>query len=211
MCQTTVGQGADEDVGADPVGKPVADGADEDVGALHRAEDLLDAGQPLVAAHGLVGRQRVGGLAGADDVDAVEGGLGGDVRLVAPPCQGAVADLRAEVLAHLPAPEGLPDLRADLGGGKGRPGAAGRLRPDPRQPLLGRREQLVALPAPLLAQERVEAGHQALPRIQRRDDLRQIPAVEQGELEPPKSVIPRNRGFPGTGFFIRRLDRQGGR
>src|SRR5260221_177298 len=58
-----VGEHADQHVGADPAGEPVADGADEQVG-VQAAEDAFDVFQGLVGLHRACGGQGVWGEAG---------------------------------------------------------------------------------------------------------------------------------------------------
>ena len=65
-------------MGADPVGQAVADGAHVELG-VEGAEEPFDVFESLVACHHIVGGQGVFGQAGAQHVDPVQGGLGGDV------------------------------------------------------------------------------------------------------------------------------------
>ena len=95
-----VGEHAEEDVGADVVGGMDEDGADLE-GALDGAEGALDAGEALVCLDGGVGPEGVGVEAGADDIDAVELGFGGDAVLAAGPGEPVVGDVDAEVLFDL--------------------------------------------------------------------------------------------------------------
>ena len=78
------------------------DDADED--ELYRALDLF---QLLVGADDIGCGEFALGDAGAEHVDAVERGLGGDLVLLALEAEGGVADLDLEMLAHPPA---VPDL-----------------------------------------------------------------------------------------------------
>lgn len=111
-----VGEQAQEDVGTDPRRLPVADRADLQSGRLQGAEGALDPGEVLVGLHCLGGIQPVGRHAGADHVQAVEPGLGGDGVLKAPPGQAAVSDVDGDVLGHLVRVEHGADQEADLGG-----------------------------------------------------------------------------------------------
>ena len=70
-----------EHVRAEPVLGPVPDRPDVQVG-VERAEGPLDLGQGLVGGDDLGGFQVTGLDAGAQYVDAVQGGLGGDEVLV---------------------------------------------------------------------------------------------------------------------------------
>ena len=72
-----VGQHAQEHVGAHPIGQAVADGAHVEFG-VEGAEEPLDVFESLVAQHHIVVVRVSVGQAGAQHVDAVEGGLGGD-------------------------------------------------------------------------------------------------------------------------------------
>ena len=77
-----VRQHPQEHVRADPVLGAVPDGPDVQVG-IEGAEGPLDLGQGLVGGDDLAAVQVTGGDAGAQHVDAVELGLGGDGVLVA--------------------------------------------------------------------------------------------------------------------------------
>jgi len=77
-----VGQHAQEHVGADPVGQPMPDGAHVQFG-VEGAEEPFDVFESLVAQHHIVAFEGVFGQAGAQHVDAVEGGFGGDRVVVA--------------------------------------------------------------------------------------------------------------------------------
>ena len=77
-----VGQHRQEHVGAHPIGEVVADGPHVEL-AVEGAEEPLDVFESLVAQHHIVVGEGVDGQAGAQHVDAVEGGLGGDGVLVA--------------------------------------------------------------------------------------------------------------------------------
>jgi hypothetical protein len=82
-----VGEHAEEDVGLDALLEPVVDGAQLEP-ALERAEGALDLVELLVGAHDVGRFELRAGDAGAQDVDAVERGLGGDLLLLAPGCSG---------------------------------------------------------------------------------------------------------------------------
>ena len=69
--------------------------------AVEAAEEAFDVGEVLVAAHDIVLGQGVFGQAGAQYVDAIEGGLGGDALLVAGEGEGVVGDVEVKVLGHL--------------------------------------------------------------------------------------------------------------
>src|SRR6185503_9100069 len=95
-----VGQHAQEHVGAHPVGQPMPDGPHVQF-AVESAKEPLDIGEVLVAQHDIVAAQGVVGQAGAPDVAAVEGGLGGDGLGVAGEGEGFVGDGEGEVFGHL--------------------------------------------------------------------------------------------------------------
>ena len=96
-----VGEHAEEDVRADAVFEVVVDRADLDR-VLHRAERALGHLELLVGAdRGAARRAGVRGEGGADHVEAVEGGLAGDLLGLALVGEGAVGDLQGEVLGDL--------------------------------------------------------------------------------------------------------------
>src|SRR6266516_2884235 len=108
------GEHADQYVAADPAGEVVVDGPQVQVVGLGDAEVPLDVLEVLVGGDRGGGVQGAGGDTGADDVDPVEGGLGGDLLLVAVPGEPARADVEDEVLGDLPSVDDLaypdPDL-----------------------------------------------------------------------------------------------------
>ena len=79
-------------MGADAVFEPVPDGPQVQV-VFADAEVPLDVGEVFVGGHRGRGVELRGGDGGAQNVDAVEGGLGVDVVLVAPPGEGPLADV----------------------------------------------------------------------------------------------------------------------
>jgi len=98
------------------------------------------------------------GDGGADDVDAVQGGFFGDLRLAAGYGEAVIGDGDVEVLAGLVLVDDLAGLDADLGGA-GQPSGldAGD---DGGQQLLGGGQQVLALAGALLGEDRVAAGDQ---------------------------------------------------
>ena len=74
-----VGQHAEEDMRAHAIGQPVIDRPDLEIDGLDAAERPLHQGEGFVAAHRGRVVERLGGQAGAHDVDAIDGGLGGDL------------------------------------------------------------------------------------------------------------------------------------
>ena len=67
---------------AHPVGQPMPDGTHVQLG-VEGAKEPFDVGEVLVAQHHVIAAQGVVGQAGAQHVDAIQGGLGGDAVLVA--------------------------------------------------------------------------------------------------------------------------------
>jgi hypothetical protein len=77
------GEHAQEDVRADAVLEAVVNRADLQLGALERAKVALDLFELLVSAHHVGRVEPFGGDGGAQDVDAVQGGLLGDSCVLA--------------------------------------------------------------------------------------------------------------------------------
>src|ERR1700687_5719735 len=77
-----------------------SDGADVEL-AVEGAEEPLDVFESLVAQHHIVAFEGLFGQAGAQHVDAVEGGLGGDRVVVAGERERFVGDGEGEVFGHL--------------------------------------------------------------------------------------------------------------
>ena len=121
---------------ADPVLQPVVDGAQVQVAGLEGPEVALDAGEVLVGGDGGGGVQLGGGDGGADDVDAVQGGLGVDGGPVAPPGQAVIGDVEDEVLGDLVPADDFPGPYPDLVRAADAPGCG--LVPDRGQQGLGR-------------------------------------------------------------------------
>src|SRR6266567_2820040 len=152
------GEQADQHVAADPAGEIVVDRPQVQVVGLGDAEVPLDVFEVLVGGdHG--GRtEDVAGDAGADHVDPVEGGLGGDLVLVAAPGEPAGPDVGDEVLGHFVVGDDLPDPYPDLVR-VGQPPRV-RRRPDLGQVGLGGGQEVLALAGPLGRQHRVVAADQ---------------------------------------------------
>ena len=93
---------------ADAVFEAVVDRADLELGAFQGAEGALDLFEVLVGAHDLAGGELGVCDAGAQHVDAVEGGLGVDLVGLALEGEAGVGDLDLEVLADLVALERGP-------------------------------------------------------------------------------------------------------
>jgi hypothetical protein len=99
----------------------------------------------------ITGRKRIiGASEGADDVDSVGGGLGGDGCLIALPGDLPVADVEDEVLGDLPLIDHFPGCEPDLVR-VGEPPAGG-LDGDLGEVVLGRGQQvLVRRNSPVVA------------------------------------------------------------
>ena len=108
------GEQADQHVGFDAVLEAVVDGPQVQVVGLDDAEVAFDVGEVLVALDDRGGVEGVGVDAGAQHVDAVQGGLGVDAGLVATVGEGGVGDGGVEVLAHLVFVDHLAHRLADL-------------------------------------------------------------------------------------------------
>ncbi len=112
-----LGEHADQDVGADAVGTVVVDGAQVQVVGFDVAEVAFNVGEVFVGGDGGCGVKCGGGNAGADDVDAVEGGFGGNRVLVAFIGEAGVGDHPGEVFGHLVLVDHFAEGDADGGGG----------------------------------------------------------------------------------------------
>ena len=100
-------------MGGDPGREPVPDGPDQQVG-VQAAEHPLDVLQLLVGFHRRTGAECVRGQAGADHVDSVQRGLGGDLVLILTPRQAIIGDVDDEVLGHLLGVDDLAHRQDDL-------------------------------------------------------------------------------------------------
>ena len=95
----------------------------------------------------------------------------------------AVADVEREVLGHLLRIHDFANRQADLDGRAQMRTLAPDLRLDAREFPFGRDEKRLALAGTLRCQIAIAAHDQPLARKVRRADLRQIPLVEQRELQ----------------------------
>ncbi len=114
-----IGQHAQEEMGSDPGRQPAVDRPDLQVDAFERAKGALDLGQGLVAFDQFLGAHGLLRQVGADDIEAVEPGLGFD-GLAAALVGEAVAinswgDGALEVLGHLVLVDDGTDFEADCG------------------------------------------------------------------------------------------------
>ena len=156
MCQH-----AQKHVGAHPVGQPVVDRPDLQIDALEAAEGALDQAQRLVTAHRSGVVEYRGGQAGAHDIDAVEGRLGGDFLGLAGKAKAIVGNVEGEVLGHFVLVEHGSDFEADCRRAAQRLALAGHRRGDARQFALGSGEQILAPAGALGRQCPVAADDQA--------------------------------------------------
>ncbi len=169
-------------MGADPLFEPVPDRADQQVG-VQPAEHPLHVLQRLVGGHRAAGAQRICREAGADDVDPVQRGFGGDLILIAPPGQALVGDVHDEVPGDLLGVDHLAHGQGDGVFAAQRPAGPPGRGIDLRQLGPGGLQQLAALAGPLICQERVAAGDQPLPGVVRGGDLGHVGVIEQGRLD----------------------------
>ena len=179
-----VGEHAQKDVGSHSVGQAMVDGPHLEVDALVAAEGALDAAEALVGPDRLRRREVGLGHVGADDVEAVEGGLFGDPRLIAAVAEAVFVDLGVEVLADLVGAQGAVGAGGDLvlapQGALWAPCRFG----DGLQLALGGVEKLLALAAPPGCQQRVPAHDQPLCGVQLGDaQFGHVPFVEDRQLQ----------------------------
>ncbi len=189
-----VGEHAEEDVRPDAVFEAVVDRADLELGALEGAECALDLFEALVGAHDVAGWQRSRGNARAQDVEAVERGLGRDLGGLARVTEAGVRDLDLEVLLDAVALERRADREADLVGALKRAALDALL--DLLEAALGRLQQVLALAGALGGDQGVAADDEALAGVVLgRLDLGQVLLVEERQLQ---------RALSGEPFDLRR-------
>src|SRR5450756_2410742 len=119
------GEHADEHVGPDPGFGVVVDGAQVQVDGFEGAEVAFHPGQGLVGGHHLGRVHLLGADGGTDDVDPVQGRLGGDLVLVAGEGERVLADVQDVVLGHLVPADDLADPDPDLASTGQAPGTGG--------------------------------------------------------------------------------------
>ena len=154
------------------------DGAQVQVVGLEAAELAFHMGEVLVGDDGGGRVELGGGHRGAEHVDAIERGLGGD--LVSPPGQGqaGVGDGHVEVLGHLELVDQFAGFEADLvSPGQAPVGHGGH---EWGQQGLGGGQQLLAGAGAVGGQNRITAGDQPLAGVVGMGDLGQVLLVEQG-------------------------------
>src|SRR4051812_2106600 len=99
-----------------PIGQPVMHRPDLEIDRLDASEGTLHQGEGFVAAHGRRVVERLGGQAGAYDIDAVGRRLRGDLGGLAGEAEGGAGDVEVEVLCHLVLVDHGTDRKCDLGG-----------------------------------------------------------------------------------------------
>ena len=154
-----VGEHAEEDVGADVVGGIDIDGTHPEE-VLDGAEGLLDTGEALVGFDGRLAADGLGGEAGADDIDAVELGLGRDAVVAPGPGECVVGGGDVEVLFDLLAVGVAADATVDVVPST-QPGVTDR-GGDVLEDVFGGAEKVFALSGALLAQAGVETDEETL-------------------------------------------------
>ena len=130
---------------------------------------MLHAAETFVGAHRGVGRQPTGlsrgGIrlcgrqVGADHIDAVERGLGGDAEGVLGEAERVVGDADLEMLGHVAPSEHGADRLADCCGALQRPVCPLHAGRDAHKVLFGDGQQLLALARLPFSQQRVLADH----------------------------------------------------
>ena len=78
MTLDVIGEQTQQQVGADPRGQAMVDGTHLEIDGLEAAEGALNHAEPLVGLDRLLAVELCLRQAGANHVEAVEGGLGGD-------------------------------------------------------------------------------------------------------------------------------------
>ena len=87
-----------------------------EIDGLQRAEGMLNAAETFVGAHCCGGIGVFGGQIGANHIDAVERGLGGDAEGVLGEAEGIVGDADLEMLGHVAPSQHRADRLADRRG-----------------------------------------------------------------------------------------------
>src|ERR1035437_8223869 len=146
-------------MGPDPVLGPVVDRAQVQVDGLDGAEVAFDAGQTLVGGDNLGRVHLLGAHGGGDDVDPVQGRLGGDLVGVAGEDERVFGDGQGVVLGHLVPADDLPAPGPDLARTSQAPGI--HRGDDLGQLDVGGFQQCEAFTGPLLCQGGVAARDQA--------------------------------------------------
>ena len=168
-----------KDVGADAPLEAVVDGPHLEIHPLEAPEGTLDPAEALIGPDRVFGPELLGGHVGADDVDAVQRRLCGDLLLVTLPREAVLARGGGEVLADLVRAQGPVGAHGDVLLAPQRPVLALRGPDDQVELGLRGRQQRLALAGPLGGQQRVAADDEPLARVEfRRRDLRQVPLVE---------------------------------
>src|ERR1019366_1707804 len=141
----------------------VVDRAQVHVDGFEGSEVAFHPGQTLVGGHDFGGVHYLGRHGGADDVQPVQGGLGGDGLGVALVAEGVVGDGQGVVLGHLVPADDFADPHPDLAGTVQAPGNHGG--DDLGQFRVGGFQQCQAFAGPLGSQGGVAARDQAFPGV----------------------------------------------
>jgi hypothetical protein len=96
-----IGQHAEEDVRAHPIGQPVMDRTDLQINSLDAAERPLHQGQGFVTAHRRRVAEDLGRQVCPHDIQTIGCSLGGDLRGLAREAEGGVGDVEIEMPSHL--------------------------------------------------------------------------------------------------------------
>ncbi len=158
------------------------DGAHVQFG-VEGAEEPFDVFESLVAQHHIVAFEGVFGQAGAQHVDAVEGGFGGDRVVVGGEGEGVVGDLDGEVFGHLVVVDDLADPQRDRVLAPQWPGSSAGGGRDGGEFFFGGGQQLAAFAGALFGQHGVVAAHQPLAGKLRGADFEQVLLIEQRQLQ----------------------------
>src|SRR5208337_2556924 len=95
------GQHAEEDMRLHPGCRPVKDWSDFKINGFKRTEGTLNLAEAFVGGDGLRIAQCFGWQIGANDIEAIEGGLFCNVFGLAVECEAVFFDGNFEVLGHL--------------------------------------------------------------------------------------------------------------
>src|SRR3974390_2080019 len=166
------GEHAQQHVGPDPVFQVVVNRPQVDVFGFHRPEVAFEVPEVFAGLDGLGGAELFRRGGGADDVDPVKFGLGGDFAFVAAELEPAVCDVGDEVLADFALVDDLAHLDPDLVRVFQPPG--GYLDGDFLQLFFGRLEQGVPFRGTLRGQRGITAADQPLARVSRVGDLSEV-------------------------------------
>jgi hypothetical protein len=144
-----------------------------------------NAAETFVGAHCCGGIGVFGRQIGANHIDAVERGLGGDAEGVLGEVEGIVGDADVEMLGHMAPSQHRADRLADRRGAVQRTARPLHAGCNAREILLGGGQQLRAFAGPLFGQQRVLAHDQAFAWIVGTGDLGHVAVIKQRGLQRP--------------------------